>query len=66
MGNKNTCYGCRRTLWVPTTEFSKIYISYRFFHILSDKTCCQKKITGDMVKIANVKMAAMKNAENEK
>ena len=60
MGHEKYMLGiCRKTLWAPSTEFSKIYISYRFFHALSDKTCCQKQITGDMVKIANVKKAAM-------
>ena len=36
------------------------------FYALSDEICFQKQITGNIVKIANFKMAAIKNAENEK
>ena len=50
----------------PPQNYAKSIFPIDFFHALSGKTCCQKYITGDMVKIAIVKMASMKNSRKWK
>ena len=59
MGHKkiHVSQGCRRALWVPQQDFLKSTFSIDFY-ALSDDICCQKQITGDIVKIAIFKMAA--------
>ena len=47
-----------RTLWNQLFSID--------FYALSDETCCQKQITGNIVKIAIFNMAAMKNVEKWK
>ena len=47
-----------RTLW------SQLFAIY--FYALSDETCCQKQITGNIVKIAIYNMAAMKKCRKMK